>query len=678
MKKFALNLGKKMLPKISNTERAALVSGTVGFDRILFTGNPKLKDLVQKYKLSLTPEENNFIDNKVNNLCKMVNESQVMKDRDLTQDSWNYIKDNKFFGLCIPKQYSGLGFSAYAHSQIVTKVSSHSGTLGVSVMVPNSLGPGELLLNYGTEEQKNKYLNPLAEGKIVPCFGLTGPSSGSDAASMPDTGKVVIRDGVKGVEVKLNKRYITLAPIADVIGIAFKLEDPDGLLEKGEEGITLALIGRDTEGLEIGKRHDPIGNAFMNGPIKTDKIFVKMEDIIGGEERSGYGWNMLMECLAEGRGISLPASAVGGMKMLSNSVGGFARIRKQFKIPIAKMEGIQEKLAEMVKDTYTITASQELMNAILLQHEKPSVLSGVMKQQSTEKARKVIEHSMDIMAGSAICKGDNNFVANLYQSIPVPITVEGSNTLTRSLIIFGQGLVRSHPYLLDAIYSIENNDQDALFKNVKNIVGHSVKTSAQSITKSVFRSRSKSNLINYYESQLERMTLAFAASANISLLLGGKIKMAEMLSGRYADVFSNLFHGYALLWKNHDKIQDERLLAYCLDSLLYEMQESLDQISKNYPDKTLGFLVKAVTFPFGKSYSLPTDDTRRYVADLVTKESIIRDEFMKGIYIPDDKENVLYKVNNYIKEFVEDDESELCKKIRDEVIQVGEFDKANF
>ena len=678
MKKFALNLGKKLLPKISNTERAALVSGTVGFDRILFSGTPKLNDLVQKYKLELSDREKDFIDNKVDNLCKTVNESQVMKNRDLSKESWDYIKDNKFFGLCIPEKYSGLGFSAYAHSQIVTKVSSHSGTLGVSVMVPNSLGPGELLLNYGTEEQKNKYLIPLAEGKIVPCFGLTGPSSGSDAASMPDTGKVVIKDGVKGVEVKLNKRYITLAPIADVIGIAFKLEDPDSLLKKGEEGITLALIGRDTEGLEIGKRHDPIGNAFMNGPIKTDKIFVKMEDIIGGEERAGYGWNMLMECLAEGRGISLPASAVGGMKMLSNSVGGFARIRKQFKIPIAKMEGVQEKLAEMVKDTYTITASQELMNAILLQHEKPSVLSGVMKQQSTEKARKVIEHSMDIMAGSAICKGDNNFVANLYQSIPVPITVEGSNTLTRSLIIFGQGLVRSHPYLLDAIYSIENNDQDELFKNVKNIVGHSIKTSAQSITKSVFRTRSKSNLINYYESQLQRMTLAFAASANISLLLGGKIKMAEMLSGRYADVFSNLFHGYALLWKNHDKIQDEKLLAYCLDSLLYEMQESLDQIYKNYPDKTLGFLVKTVTFPFGKSYSLPTDDTRRYVADLVTKESVIRDEFMKGIYIPDDKENVLYKVNNYIKEFVEDDESELCKKIRDEVIQVGEFDKANF
>jgi len=678
MKKFALNLGKKMLPKISNTERAALVSGTVGFDRVLFNGNPKLNNLVQDYKLSLTTEEKDFINNKVNNLCKTADESQIMKNRDLSPESWSYIKENKFFGLCIPKEYSGLGFSPYAHSQIVQKISSHSSTLGVSVMVPNSLGPGELLLNYGTLEQKEKYLHNLAKGKIVPCFGLTGPSSGSDAASMPDIGTVVVKDGIKGIEVNLNKRYITLAPIADVIGIAFKLQDPDSLLEKGEEGITLALISRDIEGLEIGKRHDPIGNAFMNGPIKTQKIFVKIEDIIGGEERAGYGWNMLMECLAEGRGVSLPASAVGGMKVLSNSVGGFARIRKQFKIPIAKMEGIQEKLAEIVKDTYTITASQELMNAILLKHEKPSVLSGVLKQQSTEKARKVIEHSMDIMAGSAICKGDNNFVANLYQSIPVPITVEGSNTLTRSLIIFGQGLVRSHPYLLDAIYSIENNDEDALFKNVKNILGHSVKTSAQSITKSVFRSRSKSKLINYYESQLERMTLAFAASANISLLLGGKIKMAEMLSGRYADVFSNLFHGYALLWKNHDKIQDERLLAYCLDSLLYEMQESLDQISKNYPNKNLGFLVKAVTFPFGKSYSLPTDDTRKYVSDLVTKESVIRDEFMKGIYIPDDKENVLYKVNNYIKEFVEDDESELCKKIRDQVIQVGEFDKNNF
>jgi len=678
MKRFVLNLGNKMLPKISNTERAALVSGTIGLDRTLFEGTTRLIDLVEKYKLELTSEEKKFINNKVNSLCLTIDETQVLKNRDLHPKTWNYIKNNNFFGLCIPKKYGGLGFSQYAHSQIVQKISSHSSTAGVSVMVPNSLGPGELLLNYGTEEQKQKFLPLLVKGKIVPCFGLTGPSSGSDAASMPDIGKVIIKDGVKGIEVSLNKRYITLAPIADVIGIAFKLEDPDNLLEKGNQGITVALIGRDTEGLEIGDRHDPLGNAFMNGPIKANKMFIKIEDIIGGEEQAGYGWNMLMECLAEGRGVSLPASAVGGMKLLSNSVGGYARIRKQFKVPIAKMEGIQEKIADMVKDTYTITASQELMNAMLLQHEKPSVLSGVLKQQSTEKARKVIEHSMDILAGSAICKGDNNFVANLYQSIPVPITVEGSNTLTRSLIIYGQGLVRSHPYLLDAIYSIEENDKDRLFKNVINIIGHSINTSGKSMFKSIFRTRSKNDKIRYYESQLERMTIAFAASANISLLLGGKIKMAEMLSGRYADIFSNLFHGYALLWKNYDNIQDEKLLEFCMDNLLHEIQESFEQIGDNFPNKGLGFLVKTVSFPFGKSYKLPSDSDKRYISDLVTKESVIREEFMKGIYIPADHANVLFKLNNYIQDFEENDETEWCQKIRDDIIQVGEFDKNNF
>ncbi|CAN0240908.1 unnamed protein product, partial [Discosporangium mesarthrocarpum] len=394
----AYNLAKKVTPSISSTEAAALEAGTIGFDRDVFAGTANLKSLKQKYPLvKLSPKEQAFMDNEVEELCEMLDDYQIANDRDLPKPVWDYIREKGFLGMVIPEEYGGLGFSPHGHSQVVQKISCRSGSAAVTVMVPNSLGPGELLMRYGTEEQKDNFLHRLSRGEIIPCFGLTAPASGSDAASMRDVGYVTCEDGVMGVRATFQKRYITLAPVAGVVGLAFNLKDPQGLLKgTGSEGITVVLLERGHPGLRLGDRHDPCNSSFMNGTVEGEDVFIPLDHIIGGQERAGFGWNMLMDCLAEGRGVSLPAMGVAASKMTATAVGGYARIRKQFKVPLAELEGVQEHLAAIGGNTLVATAGQALMNAMLNDHEQPAVLSAVLKQQMTSRMRSNINDGMDV------------------------------------------------------------------------------------------------------------------------------------------------------------------------------------------------------------------------------------------------------------------------------------------
>ncbi|KAF0694013.1 Aste57867_15072 [Aphanomyces stellatus] len=630
-------MAKKMMPRMSNTEKAALESGTVGFDRDIFSGSPSLKTL-DKYTAKLTPEEESFLNNECNQLCEMIDDYKVVQNQDLPLEAWKFIKEKGFLGMIIPKAYGGKQFTAHGHSQVITKLGTRSAAAAVSVCVPNSLGPAELLLRYGTDEQKNYFLPALASGAHLPCFGLTGPTSGSDAANMKDTGIVVKQDGVLGIRATFNKRYITLAPVATCVGLAIDVKDPDNLLAGlGHEGITVALLERDHAGLEMGRRHDTLSVPFMNGPVTGTDVFIPMDKIIGGQTRVGYGWNMLMDCLAEGRSISLPGGAVAGTKLAAVAAGGYARIRKQFKVPVASMEGVQEHLAAIGSQTFTTMAGQYLVNGMLNQHEQPAVISGVCKQQITERGRDAVLQAMDVLGGAGICRGPNNFLANTYLSLPVAITVEGANTLTRSLIIYGQGLTRAHPHLYPLIQSLQHGDDIASFKkHVHALVGHGVTNAANSVGRAVTRSRSKSDLVAHYESQMSRLAANFAISSDLALVLGGKLKQKEMLSGRFADVFSSIYLGYACLWfyQQNKHVQGiETIFDYSMTKLCYEAQEALHGITTNFPVPGVGPLMSTLSFPLGRSYKAPTDKQVAAVAELISTDSGVRELFATNMFI---------------------------------------------
>jgi len=647
----AYNLAKKIMPKISDTERAALNCGTIKFDRDIFSGDPSVKNLSQDYKLAtLNPEEQKFLDNEVNTLCEMVNTYDVQKAGNLSPEAWKYIRKNKFMGLMIKKNFGGKGFSDHGHAKIVEKISMRDSTACVTVMVPNSLGPGELLAHYGTQEQKDYYLPRLADGIDIPCFGLTGPSSGSDAASMRDEGVVCVKDGVLGISVSCNKRYITLAPVATVIGLAFKLRDPDGLLTKGKEGITLALLPTSPNqfapngipGLKTGPRHDPFGSPFMNGTVKGESFFVPMTCIIGGEEQAGLGWNMLMECLGAGRGVSLPAGAIAASKMAVLAVGGYARIRKQFKVPIASMQGVQEKLAVIGINTFGMMAAQNMFNSFLEAGETPSCLSAVMKHMCTERGRISINEGMDVMGGAAICNGPNNFMAGGYGSIPVSITVEGANVLTRSLIIFGQGLTRSHPHLLGLIEAIQDGDNlEGFNKELTNIIKHAFTNLGRSITRGLgaqvtFRG---GDLLAYHETHMSRMAANFAFCADCGMTMGGGLKTAEFISGRYADVLSNLYFGYAVMWyyKNNRNVPGiDAMFDATMTQIRYDVQEALFGIFGNFPIPGFGRLMQLPCFPRGREFARPTDKQRAAVAELVSTPNPVRDFLTENTFVSKD------------------------------------------
>uniref|UniRef100_A0A7S1TSL9 Acyl-coenzyme A dehydrogenase n=1 Tax=Phaeomonas parva TaxID=124430 RepID=A0A7S1TSL9_9STRA len=698
----AYDLAKKVMPKISDTEAAALNAGTVGFDRDLFSGAPSLQMLKDKYSVKLRDDEQAYMDNEVEELCTMVDDYQTLRDRDLSPEVWKYLRENQFFGLIIPKEYGGKGFSGHGHSQVMQKLATRSGSVCATASVPNSLGPGELLMRYGTEEQKNYFLPKLASGELIPCFGLTGPRSGSDAASMPDGGEVVMENGVLGVRATFKKRYITLAPVAGVVGLAFKAHDPNGLLKGvGSEGICVALLERDHPGLRIGARHDPLTASFMNGTVEGEDVFIPMDCIVGGQERAGFGWNMLMDCLAEGRSISLPASAVAAARFGVTAVGAYARIRKQFKVPIAELEGVQEHLARIGGNAFVMTGAQHLVNSMINQHEQPAVISAIMKQQMTHRMRVCVNDAMDVLGGAGICNGPANFMANAYTAVPIAITVEGANTLTRSLIQYGQGLTRSHPHLLDIITSIQKgNDQAGFNSHLASIISHAVVNTGRSAGGVLFRSRMKGagDTADYHESQLNRLAANFALCADISLTMGGQIKFAEALSGRYADVLSNLYLGYATLWyhSQHKHIEGvNEVMDYSLQNITADIEDAFFGIFANFPIRPAGWFMQATTFPLGRTYERPGDNQMKKVAQLVSTDNQFRELMQEGTFVHSDptKDRIALLMATLPKAVKADAVLKACRKekrsptaaeqalieeveaAREEIIQVDSFER---
>ncbi|WP_455206040.1 acyl-CoA dehydrogenase [Kaarinaea lacus] len=648
-----LKLFRQVMPSMSQTERDALEAGSVWWDGELFSGRPNWQALLNTPKPKLNAEEQAFIDGPVEQLCAMLNDWQItQEDFDLPEPVWQFMKDAGFFGMIIPKRYGGLEFSALMHSAVVSKIASRSITAAVTVMVPNSLGPAELLMRYGTQEQRDHYLPRLAKGEDIPCFALTSPEAGSDAASMTDSGIVCRSEfrgekDVLGIRLNWEKRYITLGPVATVLGLAFKLYDPEHLIGENEDlGITCALIPTNTAGVEIGSRHFPLNSAFQNGPNCGKDVFIPIDWIIGGAAQAGNGWRMLMECLAAGRSISLPALSAGAGKLASRATGAYARVRTQFKTPIGRFEGVEEKLARIAAGTYMMDATRTLTACAIDMGESPSVISAIAKYNLTEGMRSVLNDAMDIHGGSGICMGPRNILGRVYQSIPISITVEGANILTRSLIIFGQGAIRCHPYVLKEMLAVREEDQckasqdfDAAFIGH---VGFSLSNAARSLflalTKARFVKKPVDGPSGYYFQQLTRMSSAFAFVSDMAMLvLGGTLKRKEKLSGRLADVLSQLYLTSATLKRFEDDGRppmDLPLLQWSCEYSLRVMQQSLDKFIANFPNRPVAWLMRRMVFPVGKTYTGPRDDLGHKAADLILKPSATRERLTLGLYLP--------------------------------------------
>ncbi len=656
---FVLKIFRKILPPVSQTEQEALDAGTVWWDGELFSGRPRWSKLLAMPKTGLSEREQAFVDNEVETLCGMLDDWDITHTRqDLPPEVWQYIKDHGFFGMIIPKEYGGLEFSAQAHSAVVTKVSSRSGTAGVTVMVPNSLGPAELLLKYGTQEQKDKYLNRLAKGLEVPCFALTGPFAGSDAGAIPDNGIVCHGEfngqQVLGIRLNWEKRYITLAPVATLLGLAFKLYDPEHLLGAEKSmGITLALIPTDLPGVQIGRRHFPLNSAFLNGPTVGKDVFIPMEFIIGGMPRIGQGWRMLMDCLSVGRSISLPASAVGGAKLAARTSGAYGRVRKQFHMPVGKFEGVEEALARIGGHTYVMDATRRMTALAVDLHEKPAVVSAIAKYHCTERGRMVINDAMDVHGGKGICMGPDNYLARMYQQTPIGITVEGANILTRSLMIFGQGAVRSHPYVLKEMQAAHNQNAERASLDFDKAFFAHISFSLSNAVRSVLYGLSGGRLIyvptgapthRYYQ-LLTRYAASFAFAADIAMLvLGGGLKRKEKLSARLGDVLSNLYLCSAVLKKFEDDGRpkaDEPLLHWAMEDGLYRIQTAFDGVMQNFPNRFFALLLRLVVFPLGQCRNPPSDDRGHQVAALMLKPGDVRDRLTAGMYIKRDEQDAV-------------------------------------
>ena len=598
-------LFRRILPRISQTEQEALDAGTVWWEGEIFSGRPRWKNLLAYPAPALSPEERAFLDGPVDELCRMADDWDIATNhRRLPEELWAFIREHRMLGMIIPKEYGGLEFSAQGHSAVVMKLASRNLTAAISVMVPNSLGPGELLLHYGTEEQKRHYLPRLARGEEIPCFALTSPTAGSDAAGMNDTG-VVCRQVFEGREtlglrLNWNKRYITLAPIATLLGLAFKVRDPDHLLgDEVELGITCALIPTGTPGVEIGNRHMPVGAYFMNGPTRGRDVFIPLDWVIGGRERIGQGWRMLMQSLAAGRAISLPATGTAGGKMAALMSGAYARIRKQFDIPIGSFEGIQEPLARIAGRTYRMDAARRLTLVALDQGERPGVLSAILKYQLTEGNRQCIADAMDIHGGKGVITGPGNYLARAWSALPIAITVEGANILTRSLIIFGQGAIRAHPWLLKEMEAARDHRpgarrafDKALFGHVGHVISNMVRAFMLGISGGwATRPPVKGPTARYFR-QVTRMSAAFAFVSDAVLLsLGGSFKFRESLSGRLADALIHLYLASAVLKRFEDDGRPEEdlpFLTWAMDDRLHTVQERLRGVLANFPLPGIG------------------------------------------------------------------------------------------
>jgi acyl-CoA dehydrogenase len=645
-----LKMYRKMLPSMSRTEREALEAGTVWWEGELFAGVPKWRKLLGAPAPHLSDEEQAFLAGPCEELCRMIDEWQVTHElQDLSPETWKYLREHGFFAMIIPKEYGGLEFSAYAHSQVLTKIASRSATAASTVAVPNSLGPGELLLKYGTEAQKNRWLPGLASGKEIPCFGLTSPRAGSDAASIPDEGvvcrQVVDGEEVLGLRLNFSKRYITLAPVATVVGVAFRLFDPEHLLGKEQDlGITLALVPADTPGIEIGRRHIPLSVPFMNGPIEGHDVFLPLDAIIGGPKMAGQGWRMLMECLSVGRCISLPSNANGGAKAGVFATGAYARIRKQFGMPIGRFEGVQEALARMAGFAYIVDAARSVTIAAVDAGEKPAVPAAILKYHCTEMARVIANDAMDIHGGKAICMGPNNYLGTGYNSIPVMITVEGANILTRSLMIFGQGAIRCHPFVLKELHAAQNPDQEAgleafdaaLFGHI----GYALSNAARALVLGVTAARgadtpTRGPTRRYYQ-HIGRFSAAFALVSDTAMLtLGGALKKKEMLSARLGDILSNLYLASMVLkhFENQGRREaDLPLVEWSCRFLLYRAQEQLHGFLRNFPVRPVSWILRLVVFPRGRLFSSPRDRLSRRIVEGVIGPGEMRDRLCEGVY----------------------------------------------
>lgn len=645
---FIFKIIKKFVPKMSTTEREALEAGTVSWEGELFRGNPDFTNLISAKPGKISTREQKFLDGPVNELCRMLDDWDVThKNVDLPKEAWEFIKKNGFLGMIIPKKYGGLEFSTTAQMMVLVKIYSCSITAATTVAVPNSLGPAELLLKYGTEEQKNYYLPRLAVGDEIPCFALTGPNAGSDAASIPDTGvicyKTINGEKVLGMSLTWDKRYITLCPVATIIGLAFRLFDPDNILGKGEDlGISCALIPADTKGVIKGRRHFPLNSAFMNGPTQGKDVFLSLDCLIGGQEMAGHGWRMLMECLSAGRAISLPAGACGAAKAAALTSGAYARIRTQFHQPIANFEGIEEPLARITGHTYIINAMLTRIAAYIDDGAEPPVASAIVKYHTTELSRQIACDAMDIHGGKGICLGPNNYLGRGFQSCPISITVEGANILSRSLIIFGQGVIRCHPYIFDEMEAVRNNDlnkfDNAFCGHFKFAVANLLNSLVLTTTDARFLKYPKDSLTRFY--QLIRLYSVILASFSdlAMMLLGGELKRKEKLSARFGDVLSYLYQVSAVLKKFHEDgcpEEDFPVVKWCAEELFFKCEDALYEITVNFPIRWMRWVLRAIYIPYGRIRKKPSDNLGKQLAKLISTPSKTRERLTKNIFAED-------------------------------------------
>ena len=674
-----LTMFRGIMPEMSRTEQEAIDAGTTWFEAELFRGTPDWKKLHNYPKPRLSAEEQAFLDGPVEEVCRMTDDWQTTHElADLTPEVWQYLKDNKFFAMIIKKQYGGLEFCAYAQSRVLQKLSSISAVLSSTVGVPNSLGPGELLQHYGTKEQQDYYLPRLVKGDEIPCFALTSPEAGSDAGSIPDYG-IVCRgefngEEVLGMRLTWDKRYITLAPVATVLGLAFKLQDPDHLLGEEENlGITCALIPTDIEGVIAGRRHFPLNVPFQNGPTQGNDVFVPLSFIIGGPEMAGQGWRMLVECLSVGRAITLPSNSAGGIKSLALATGAYSRIRRQFKISIGKMEGVEEALARIGGNAYLMDAVTTMSTGAIDMGEKPSVISAIAKYHLTEKMRNCVSDAMDIHGGKGICMGPNNYLARSYQGAPVAITVEGANILTRSMIIYGQGAIRCHPYVLAELSAANNEDQQqalhdfdhALFGHIGFAVSNICRSVWFSFTGSYALSAPYNDETRRYYQLMTRFSSNLAMLSDIAMLtLGGDLKRKERISARLGDILSYLYLASATLKRYNDEGRqsaDLPLVQWALEDSLYNIQQAINELINNFPNRIVAAALRVIILPLGCWLQKPSDKTDHKVAALLQYHNETRSRLGQGQYLTREPGNLLGQLEQTLEDII------ACEPIFDKI-----------
>jgi len=670
----------QFLPTISETEQTAIDAGSVWMEGELFSGNPDFETVLDQLYPELTEEEQAFLDGPCEEVCEMVDDWEVHQRGDLSAETWDYLKEEGFFGLLIPEEYGGRDFSALGRSAVVQKLGSHSVPLAITVMVPNSLGPGELLMHYGTDEQKEHYLPRLADGDILPAFALTEPNAGSDAGAMESRGEVFRNDDGE-IKLRLNwdKRYISLAAISGVLGLAFKLQDPENLLGKGEDlGITCALVPTDAPGVRLGRRHDPLGVSFYNCPTEGDDVILPLDAIIGGEDGAGRGWAMLMDALSAGRGITMPAQATGGAKYVSRVAGGHAAVREQFGLPIGKFEGIEEPLARIAGYTYIMDAGRKYTCGAVDRGEKPAVVSAIMKYHTSELQRDLVNDGMDILAGNAISRGPNNLIGLAYQALPISITVEGANILTRTMMIFGQGAIRCHPYALREIEALMDGDveafDDAFWAHVGHVVRNGFRAFGLSLTRGWFASSPVSGPAAPYFRKMSWASASFAFFADLALgSLGGRLKRKEKLTGRFADLLSWLYLGTAVLArfeKEGRPEEQEPFLHWSMQYAFAQMQEAFEGLFENLEVPGLTWFLRGVVAPWSRLNtigSMPDDELGGTLAQAIQETDGAREWLTEQSYVPETTDQPLgqleeafrlsresYRIRGAIKDAIRD------------------------